>query len=361
MANGVRNSIWTLFFLAGMAFMATLIFMIRPELFSNTPVREKPGSTVILGGASKRDGQRSFDGRTQQIHVSRVDGNKTEPIVAKINKLSAPEQPNTDTEASPVPQLAETPHASEAKSEQARPNVRATDINFNLTAAQIAMVQPGHRVFGHVKLIGELPPPKEYPLGENYCGPTVSTTLTSRVYLRAEDGSLADVLVAVTEGARDQRAQNSVAPAWITINKCQFDPYITAIQLGQRAAIINLDDQFQDVHIRNGSGVPAHYFPLSSKSDPALVDFYDAGLFLRIESGIRPYMVCYVCVLPNPFFAITRTDGNFEINNLPPGDYTITATHRKAGSISRKVNVTDQQSPQLEFTFEVVTEVAQQP
>jgi hypothetical protein len=53
MRNGVRNTIWVVFFLAGMAFMAALIFMLRPELFSNQTVRERPGSLVVVGAVEK--------------------------------------------------------------------------------------------------------------------------------------------------------------------------------------------------------------------------------------------------------------------------------------------------------------------
>ena len=59
----------------------------------------------------------------------------------------------------------------------------------------------------------------------------------------------------------------------------------------------------------------------------------------------------YIAVFKHPFFAVTGKDGSFDLKDLPPGTYTITAWHGKLGTQSQKVTVSAGQSQKLEFVF----------
>jgi hypothetical protein len=48
---------------------------------------------------------------------------------------------------------------------------------------------------------------------------------------------------------------------------------------------------------------------------------------------------------------VTGKDGGFELKDLPPGTYTITAWHGKLGTQSQKVTVGAGQNPKLDFVF----------
>ena len=53
----------------------------------------------------------------------------------------------------------------------------------------------------------------------------------------------------------------------------------------------------------------------------------------------------------SPFFVVTGKEGNFELKNLPPGTYTITAWHEKFGLSEQKVTVAPNETKKLEFVF----------
>jgi hypothetical protein len=59
----------------------------------------------------------------------------------------------------------------------------------------------------------------------------------------------------------------------------------------------------------------------------------------------------YLNVVDNPFFAVTGPDGHFEINGLPPGDYTIAAIHEQLGEQTMKITVAPKEAKQVAFTF----------
>ena len=44
-------------------------------------------------------------------------------------------------------------------------------------------------------------------------------------------------------------------------------------------------------------------------------------------------------MVDNPYYAVTGADGSFTITDVPPGDYTLIATHEFTGPIEIPVTV----------------------
>jgi len=89
--------------------------------------------------------------------------------------------------------------------------------------------------------------------------------------------------------------------------------------------------------------------------DPITVTFSAPEDFLTIRCDIHTWMISYVTVVDNPYFAVSGKDGKYKIANVPPGKYTVEAVHRKA---NRKTPVTKEievkpDGAVLDFTIEV--------
>ena len=70
---------------------------------------------------------------------------------------------------------------------------------------------------------------------------------------------------------------------------------------------------------------------------------------------IHPQMNAYIVVLQNPFFAVTDKTGHYQIDNVPPGDYTLGAwyTPRRGRPypIQRKAITLQADSLNVDFTI----------
>ena len=64
-------------------------------------------------------------------------------------------------------------------------------------------------------------------------------------------------------------------------------------------------------------------------------------------------MHSYIAVFKLPFFNVTGKDGQFELKNLPPGEYTISAWHEKFGTIEQKIAIGLKETKTLSFVFKV--------
>jgi plastocyanin len=76
---------------------------------------------------------------------------------------------------------------------------------------------------------------------------------------------------------------------------------------------------------------------------------YDVGVVKHVtfdESGEIPLlcnvhaeMSAFVLVLDNPYFSVTERDGTFKIDNVPPGNYKLSAWHEKLRTITKDVTI----------------------
>jgi hypothetical protein len=72
---------------------------------------------------------------------------------------------------------------------------------------------------------------------------------------------------------------------------------------------------------------------------------------IPVQCNQHPWMRAYLNVLTHPYFAVSATDGSFQIKNLPPGEYTVVAVHEKFGEQTMKVKVGVKETAKADFSF----------
>jgi hypothetical protein len=60
---------------------------------------------------------------------------------------------------------------------------------------------------------------------------------------------------------------------------------------------------------------------------------------VRVECDAHGWMLGWVYVADNPYYAITGKDGSFILKDVPPGTYTLVAWQEYAGVVERPVTV----------------------
>jgi hypothetical protein len=132
---------------------------------------------------------------------------------------------------------------------------------------------------------------------------------------------------------------------------------MSAVVAGQELLFRNADSQSHRVQLvtTNNSRFTHDLAAKSEMTSPALMK---PESFLPIKCEKHPWELAYVFVVEHPFFAVSDTNGNFVIPNVPPGRYTLRASHLFAGgtnTIARGVKVTGGQISQVNFTFDAPT------
>lgn len=212
-------------------------------------------------------------------------------------------------------------------------------------------------ITGKTTLKGTPPPNPEVKdlAADVNCGKLHTEKVFMPLYVVGAGGELADVFVTLKD-LSGKSTGASAPPAELDQKGCQYLPYVSAIQTGQTLLVKNSDPLLHNVHStpapdggnkgkdRNEAQMPG--------GGELKFSFAAPERFLRFKCDVHPWMFAYVCVVDHPYFAVSGKDGAFAIKNVPAGKYTIEATHRKAGTLTKEVEVKDG-AVTLDLTFEV--------
>jgi plastocyanin len=133
------------------------------------------------------------------------------------------------------------------------------------------------------------------------------------------------------------------APAQhITIDQkgLMFVPHLTAIAQGTTVDFLNSDSVAHNVFWISigGNKKLGHNLGTWPQGQRQSFKFDNPGI-VPLLCNVHPEMSAYIVVAPTPYFAVTDKSGAFKIDNVPDGEYTVTAWHEGAKAKSNPVKV----------------------
>lgn len=180
------------------------------------------------------------------------------------------------------------------------------------------------------------------------CAKLHATPAKSEEVVLGENGTLGNVVVYL----RGDFAEYSFdVPQAATLDQkgCTYAPHVMALMKGQHLRVTNSDETTHNVNATprvNGAWN-------QSQAAGAVVDevFGHAEIGIPVKCNIHPWMKSYVAVFANPYFQVTSADGAFKIENVPPGNYHLTAWHEVYGAKDQEVTVGASQQASANITF----------
>jgi plastocyanin len=106
--------------------------------------------------------------------------------------------------------------------------------------------------------------------------------------------------------------------------KMAFVPKVTVILQGTTVDFLNSDSVGHNVYWPSISGNKklAHNLGTWPKGEKKSFPFNDPGV-ASLLCNVHPEMSGTLVIAPTPYFAVTDSDGTFEIKGIPPGTYTL--------------------------------------
>ena len=75
------------------------------------------------------------------------------------------------------------------------------------------------------------------------------------------------------------------------------------------------------------------------------------GNLVRLECDAHDFMQSWIYAADSPYWAVTREDGTFVIEDVPPGEYSITAWHPSLGMRQHRVTLSAGRAAELVMDF----------
>ncbi|HVB33586.1 MAG TPA: carboxypeptidase regulatory-like domain-containing protein [Patescibacteria group bacterium] len=162
-----------------------------------------------------------------------------------------------------------------------------------------------------------------------YCGSTMVS-----YPIRVEKGGVVDAVVWIDHITHGKAF--AFPKAVVNQKKCAFTPSVVLMAPG-RLKVENSDPVAHDVQIFARLNPSSnHVMPKGSK--PLELTMIRPET-VTVACDIHKDMTSYVVIAQNPYYALTRSGGVFELTGVPPGTYQIKVWQKKLGTRTERVTV----------------------
>ncbi len=204
----------------------------------------------------------------------------------------------------------------------------------------VVAVSNAGSIRGTIRLAGAAPAPRTVTIGEDVgtCG---ASKVIQTVQTGAGDG-LANAVVSITNISQGAALETPAAAASLDQDGCQFAPHILLVSVGSTIKILNSDPITHNVHT-----VTFENRPLNRAQPAAMREIETTFAYadkVKVKCDIHEWMNAWVIVIDHPYHALTGADGEFVIENVPPGTYTVEIWHETLGTTTQDVTVSANQS-----------------
>ena len=206
-------------------------------------------------------------------------------------------------------------------------------------------------VKGTIKLDGTAPKMKPINMAaEPSCAKQHTTPAMTQDVVPGDNGTLQNVVVYLKGDFGQYTFDVPKTPATIDQKGCQYNPHVLAMMVNQPLQVTNSDQTTHNIH-----PVPKDNREWNESqppgASPIMQSFAREEVAIPVKCNVHPWMKSYMAVLSNPYFQVTGKDGSFELKNVPPGTYTLTAWHESYGSTDQSVTVGPKEDKTITLTL----------
>jgi polysaccharide lyase family 4-like protein len=201
-------------------------------------------------------------------------------------------------------------------------------------AYEAVTVTDGGTITGKVTFQGAAPTKKIIPDKD----PTVCGGLREDPLVVLGPGQGVAEAIVYLKGVEKGKAMTPkpAKPPEIVNHNCRFEPHVQALPVGS-LVIVNSDPIMHNTHgFLEKATVFNQALPVKGMHVPKPLN--KPGL-VQVKCDVHGWMLGWVYVADNPYYAVTKKDGTFSLTDVLPGSYTLVAWQEYTGPTEVQVTV----------------------
>ncbi len=119
-------------------------------------------------------------------------------------------------------------------------------------------------------------------------------------------------------------------------NGCSFAPRVAIVPAGGTVDFLNSDRLLHNIHASPKLNVAFNRTQPKNRTIP--ITFAQPEI-VRVDCDLHSWMTAWVVVAAHPYYAVTKADGQFTFEDLPPGSYRLRIWQERLGTVQREVTI----------------------
>jgi plastocyanin len=121
--------------------------------------------------------------------------------------------------------------------------------------------------------------------------------------------------------------------------QCVYVPRVVVVPVGGTVEFLNTDRLLHNLHSAS-TGNPT--FNRTQPRGRTIPIVFKTPEIIRVDCDLHPWMRAWVVVAEHPFYAVTNDQGEFMLDKVPPGAYTLQFWQESLGAVTQDVTVKDE-------------------
>jgi len=221
-------------------------------------------------------------------------------------------------------------------------------------------VTNGGTIRGDVRLAGKMPRILQLAVTKdaNYCGGKKSSP---RLRVGKSRG-VQNAIVWLEDVPEGKSTTSDNKQLRLDQFKCEYNPHVLLLPYGSSLDIVNSDPILHNVHTYDESDAGKTLFNIAQpikgqRTTIKQTQFKRPGLYSATCDAGHPWMNAYIMVTEHPYYALTDVNGNFILENVPPGTYELKMWHEGVVVVKTEMENGKPKAYKFEEPYELVQEV----
>jgi plastocyanin len=127
-------------------------------------------------------------------------------------------------------------------------------------------------------------------------------------------------------------------PVQMDQQQCVYIPRVVVVPVGGTVEFLNSDRLLHNLHSVSTENPTFNRTQPKGRTIPVV---FKKPETVRVDCDLHTWMRAWVVVAEHPFYAVTGANGEFVLDNVPPGKYTLKIWQEALGIVTREVTVGD--------------------
>lgn len=193
-------------------------------------------------------------------------------------------------------------------------------------------VSNGGTITGTVTFEGEVPAMKTLEITKNpeVCG--VTEKFDESVVVGEGNGLKNAIIYLMDISSGAGFPKGAKVKHQIDQKGCQFNPHVNLIPVGKRLTMLNPDKIMHNVHIFSKENPPYNKSQPGSRRKMPVKAVKKAEGPVAVKCDVHGWMKAWIAYIPHPYFTVSDENGQYKLENVPPGTYKLGYWHEACGT-----------------------------